>query len=258
MSGLEFSRISITNDEAKIVSNMYDDLFVKVKDLANCRDLNLMKEKTTMIIDIIKDNILAKEGALLLYAGKIIEDEYSFSHALNVSLISARLGVCSHFIEARLKNLILSGLLHSCEDMDIPKEFSQVIEKDSQVEAIVGLADIYDSLTHPPTYRGSMTSFETLTSMIEAGKFDRHLVKSLLEELSLYPINSWVELSTDEIGQVIEAKKAFLLRPTVKVVLDWNGNRLKEEKIIDLTKKSTIHVTRPLTKEEVSNICGGF
>jgi hypothetical protein len=96
---------------------------------------------------------------------------------------------------------------------------------------------------------------ETLESIIGSEKFfDRRLIKILLEEVSLYPLGSWVQLSTKEIGKVIKIAEGQLMRPTVEIHVNWEGRRLKEPKIIDLTQKQLIHVLRPLSEEEIKVI----
>jgi hypothetical protein len=44
------------------------------------------------------------------------------------------------------------------------------------------------------------------------------------------------------------------MRPTVEIHVNWEGMRLKEPKIIDLTQKQLVHVLRPLSEEEIKVI----
>ena len=96
---------------------------------------------------------------------------------------------------------------------------------------------------------------KTLESIINSEKaFDPRLVKILLEELSLYPKGAWIQLSTNEIARVVEVNKGLLLRPVVRVYINWEGEYVEEEKIIDLSKNNLIHISRPLAVKEVKKI----
>ena len=147
------------------------------------------------------------------------------------------------------------ALTHAREDIGFPEELARGIERDGEIDEIIRLADIYDALTHPPSYRHGMEPKKTLESIINSETaFDRRLVKILLEELSLYPKGAWVQLSTKEIGRVIEVNKGLLLRPMVRIYIDWEGEYVEEKKIIDLSENNLVHVFRPLTAEEVKKI----
>ena len=70
------------------------------------------------------------------------------------------------------------------------------------------------------------------------------MVKMLLEELTLYPEGSWVELNSREIGKVVKLNADMPLRPVLEIV---TGTR----KIMDLSKNMLIYVVKSLTGEEV-------
>jgi hypothetical protein len=46
----------------------------------------------------------------------------------------------------------------------------------------------------------------------------------------------------------------MLLRPIVKIFVDWKGRYLGEAKTVDLSQKSMIYIARPLTDEEAKKI----
>jgi len=157
------------------------------------------------------------------------------------------------FDNARLKDLGLLALTHSSKDMGFPEGLSEKIKEDKELEEIVRLADVYDNQSHPPAYRHGIIPHETLTSIINTGNlFDSRLVKILLEELSLYPKGSWVQLCTGEIGKVIDINKELPLRPTVKIFIERRGEA--EEKIIDLSRNNLIYVLRPVAEDKIKDI----
>ena len=194
-------------------------------------------------------------GTLIFYTCKNFEHDYAFAHSLSVCLIAIRIGLRLQFDRQRLKNLGLLSLFHSPEAIKFSKEILNTFQPDQQLNQIVRLVDVYDALTHPPAYRHPTTPFDTLAAMIKNHEFfGRDLLKVLLEEISLYPRGSWVELSTKEIGRVIEVNENLPLRPTVKIFIDWQGKYFVQPKTIDLAKDNLVYVLRPLTEGEIKKI----
>ncbi|MBW2004084.1 MAG: hypothetical protein JRI72_05635 [Deltaproteobacteria bacterium] len=253
----EHSKISISESEAQEIESTYNDLLKRLKGLSGKTDTETGSEAISDLTYFIIERLSFEDQPLLLYTSKIFDEYYIFAHSLNVCLISIRIGLRLNFDKERLKDLGFLALTHAGKDMGFPEELLKRIGHDKEMDEIMRLADVYDAMTHPPTYRHAMIPRETLESIIDSnGFFNRRLIKILLEELGLYPKGSWVQLSNKQIGKVISANKALPLRPTVKVFIDWQGNYLKEAKIIDLSKDSAIHVLRPLTGEEIKHIRG--
>ena len=254
MNAHQGSKISITEEYAREIERIYDGLLEKLAELSGSKDTELVSKTIVDLIDYAIERLSSEDECLLLYTNKIFDKDYIFSHSLNVCLVSLRIGLRLGFDKKRLKDLGLGALTHASKDMKFPEGLLKGIKHDKESDEITKLADVYDALSHPPSYRHAMTPRETLGSIINTDKFfDPRLIKILLEELSFYPKGSWVQLSTNEIGGVIKAKKELPLRPTVKVFIDWEGNYLKEAKTIDLSKKNTIYVLRPLTEEEIKH-----
>jgi len=107
---------------------------------------------------------------------------------------------------------------------------------------IVGLCSTYEALTHPRPFRGRKLPHDTLRQMIELSgeSFDGGLIKTLWETLTLFPPGSFVKLNTGETAKVIDLNKTLPTRPIVKVVISANEEKVKEEKIIDLSKTPSV------------------
>lgn len=254
----EYSKITISESDAQEIESTYNGLLERLKGISGKTDTEVVSEAIGDLTYFIIERLSFEGQSLLLYTSKIFDEDYIFAHSLNVCLISIRIGLRLNFDKERLKDLGFLALTHAGKDMGFPEELLKRLGHDKEMDEIMKLADVYDALTHPPTYRHAMIPRETLESIIDSsGFFNRRLIKILLEELSLYPKGSWVQLSNKQIGKVISVNKALLLRPTVKVFIDWQGSYLKEAKIIDLSKDSAIHVLRPLTGEEIKHIRGG-
>lgn len=255
MSAQEYLGMSCTESEAREIENTYKGILNKMNELSGESSIKTLRKAISDLIDFIIEKLSSEDECLLLYSSKFFDKDYIFAHSLDVCLISIRIGLRLGFEKERLKDLGFLALTHASKDMGFPAELVEGIRRDQKMEEIVRLADIYDALTHPPTYRNGLIPRETLESMIGCYDFvDRSLLKIILEEISLYPKGTWVELSTKEIGRVIKVNRGLPLRPKVEVFVDWEGNYLEEPKTVDLSQKNLIRVVRPLTEEEIKHI----
>ena len=122
----------------------------------------------------------------------------------------------------------------------------------SEEAQIVALCDIYEALTHPRRYRDRLTPYESLKEILKGKElFNPLLLKLFIQELTIYPIGCWVELSTGEQGQVVQTSPTFPLRPTLKVFYDSQKRKLVAPKVIDLAKHATLFVKRSLDEKEI-------
>ena len=223
------------------LESIYDGLLVELKKLSDNADVKTVSKAITN--PIIKE-LSSQDKPILLYVSKNSNRDYTFVHPLNVCLLSIKIGIRLGFSKERLENLGFMALNHDRED----------IKYDEELNSIVKLADIYDGLSHSPAYRHSTMPFETLKSIVNAGSFDRELVKILLEELSVYPEGSWVQLSTKEIGKVIKVYRESIFSPVVEIFIDSKNRHLEKKKIVDVSKDSSISVLKPLNEEEIKDL----
>jgi len=255
MNAQEYSGMSSTKSEAREIEDAYKGLLQKMNGLSGESSISDLRKAISDLIDFIIQKLSSDDECLLLYNSKIFDKDYIFAHSLDVCLISIKIGLRLGFNKERLKDLGSLALTHASKDMGFPEELVEGIKRDQKIEEIIRLADIYDAITHPPTYRNGMIPRETLESMISCYDFvDRGLLKIILEEISLYPKGTWVQLSTKEIGRVIKVNRGLPLRPTVEIFVDWEGRHLEEPKTVDLSQKTLIRVVKPLNEEEIKKI----
>jgi hypothetical protein len=70
------------------------------------------------------------------------------------------------------------------------------------------------------------------------------MIRALLRSTSLYPIGSWVELSTGEVARVLASGGEAIDRPTVHVLFTARMHPLEEGRIVDLRAQATLKVVR--------------
>lgn len=102
---------------------------------------------------------------------------------------------------------------------------------------IVGLADVYEAMTHLRPYRLRLSPPKTMNNILnKKSAFSTKVLKVLLERIGVFPVGTKVRLNTKETGVVYQMNLGLPLRPLVSVFLDESGNKLAQPKLIDLSK----------------------
>ncbi len=118
---------------------------------------------------------------------------------------------------------------------------------------IVAVADVYDALLADRPYRPAYNVNQALNILTRmAGSYlDFDCVMSLKSNVAIYPVGSFVQLTTGDICIVVDVNKNNPARPKLKIVLDKDKKRLANPREIDLSRLKTIMITRPLHEDEV-------
>lgn len=103
---------------------------------------------------------------------------------------------------------------------------------------IVGIVDVYDSLTSTTPYRSYISSTDALKSMYDwrGTLFDSVLVENFIKCLGIYPVGSTLELNSGEIGIVISASPENRLYPKMLLVKDGQDKFYDPPRIINLSQ----------------------
>jgi len=125
-------------------------------------------------------------------------------------------------------------------------------EQINEYAKIVSTVDVYEALTHPRAHREGLLPTDAIRDILRNQvHFDPHFLKVLIEEVSIYPIGSWVELTSGEIAKVLKINKAYPLRPVVDIALDPEGQKVAEPKTVDLTKIPNLNIKKPIRENEL-------
>lgn len=121
---------------------------------------------------------------------------------------------------------------------------------------IVAVCDVYDALLADRPYRAAYTVNQALTVLKRMGGIylDPHCVDALISNIAVYPIGSVIELSTGEVGVVVDVNKEAPTRPIVRLVFDRYGCLLQRPQEVDLSKYSTVIVTKSLSEEAIQKL----
>ncbi len=118
---------------------------------------------------------------------------------------------------------------------------------------VIGLADVFEALSHPRSYRSPYTALEALeqVSEMKGEYFETGVVTALVNEISAFPLDSYVQLSTGAIAQVVGTNPDNILRPEVLVLWDADWSTVDPPRRLDLSETPDITVARALMEAEL-------
>ena len=118
---------------------------------------------------------------------------------------------------------------------------------------IIGLCDSYEAMTHSRPHRKAVMQFDSVRQLIESreGQFSPKILKLFLQELTIYPIGSYVKLNNAAIGRVVATNKSQPMRPVINLLVDGKGNRIAVEETIDLAKNAVLTILDVVTEGEI-------
>ncbi len=118
---------------------------------------------------------------------------------------------------------------------------------------IISIADIYEAMSHPRPYRDRFLAHTAVVELIRMaqGLVDSEITKLFVDRISLFPVGSYVKLSSGDIAKVIQTNIGFPVRPKVKVILTAEKTVPVTNTEINLAKESKIYVLEPLDETKL-------
>jgi HD-GYP domain-containing protein (c-di-GMP phosphodiesterase class II) len=118
---------------------------------------------------------------------------------------------------------------------------------------IIGICDSYEAMTHNRPYRKAAAQYISVLELAETKNlfFAPHIVKVFLDELTLYPIGSYVRLNNRAIGVVVGTNRSNPFKPTIRIISDGQGNRISDERLIDLAENAILNIVAGISAEDV-------
>lgn len=190
----------------------------------------------------LPDGILAKKGELSESERREIEKhpEYGRQILLNLAEPYRYLSETAYQEHERMDG---SGYPNALSGNEI-----------SLYARIIGLADSYEALTHARPYHQRMLPLSATKEILEKmrGKFDTRIVKAFLEEVTMFPVGSFVRLNNREVGRVIATMGKAHFRHVVQVFFDPNGERLIKPKTINLMEEHLLYIAEPVDERTLT------
>ncbi|MBU1044379.1 MAG: HD domain-containing protein [Candidatus Omnitrophica bacterium] len=108
---------------------------------------------------------------------------------------------------------------------------------------LIGMADVYEAMMHSRPYRKKLGYLKVIKELLrDKAKFESKFLKTLIDEIGIYPLMSVVKLNTKEIAEIIGQNQKMPLRPIIKVTYDAHGQKLLQAKQIDLSKNFSVYI----------------
>lgn len=104
---------------------------------------------------------------------------------------------------------------------------------------IVSIVDAYDAITSDRCYQKGKPHLMALGILVKAmnNQFDAGYVTKFINCIGFYPQGNLCEMTSGEIGIIVEQNKADKLKPRVLLILDAKKQKISE-KIVDLASEA--------------------
>ncbi|MBI9103370.1 MAG: metal-dependent phosphohydrolase [Spirochaetales bacterium] len=125
-------------------------------------------------------------------------------------------------------------------------------DKISLYGKIIGLCSAYTAATTKRPYKKGMDGHTGILDMIKnsGSSYDPNILKTLVYTLSIFPIGTFVELSTGAKGLVIKTDPDNPKRPYIKMIMNPEGTPYPELPIFQPMQGDDVTIKRPLTTTE--------
>jgi hypothetical protein len=123
-----------------------------------------------------------------------------------------------------------------------------------QYAIIISLCNSFEKLMHRRVRGEFLPPVEAMKSMREEmnGYFNKDIVRIFFNKFSIYPIGSYVKLSTKEIAKIVAINPTFIMRPVVVIVLDSNGIDKVPPQRINLREKPNYYIKHSIIDDALS------
>jgi len=103
---------------------------------------------------------------------------------------------------------------------------------------IAGIVDYYDAVIRTRPYAKPVSCYDAVRSLnkLSGTEFQPEMVEQFVQAVGMFPNGALVELSTGEVGVILEQNRVRRLRPKVLVLLGADKKPMKKSKEVDLRK----------------------
>ena len=126
-------------------------------------------------------------------------------------------------------------------------------DKILEIASIIGLVDTYVAMIKNRPYREKFIQTDAIKSIVgtSKGKFPSRIIKNFLNQISLFPVNSYIRLNNGSIGRVISTNTNQPLRPTIELLYDGSGNRLSKQQVIRLSDNPLLYIDGSAKRDDL-------
>ena len=113
---------------------------------------------------------------------------------------------------------------------------------------IAGIVDCYDAMTSDRIFKGAYSHDQAIRDLYaRAGiDFQEDFIEQFVQCLGIYPTGSIVELTSGEVGIVLQQNRVRRLRPRVMIILNRNKESNNYYPVVDLMTETDSKSGKPL------------
>jgi HD-GYP domain-containing protein (c-di-GMP phosphodiesterase class II) len=128
-------------------------------------------------------------------------------------------------------------------------------ERISQYAKIIAVAGSYAAQTAERPYRPARDPHQAMLELIKGRgtKYDEHVLRALIANLSIYPLGTYVELANGYRGMVVESNNDNPRAPIVRLMVSAEGHRYADQPSVRTTEEQ-YQIVRTLTPEETQEL----
>ena len=118
---------------------------------------------------------------------------------------------------------------------------------------MIGICDSYEAMTHVRPHKRPTEQHVSVLELMEtkALYFSPRILKVFLDEITLYPIGSYVRLNNRSIGVVASTNPTNPFKPVVRILVDGQGQKVPEERLFDLAGDNILNIVSGASADDV-------
>ncbi len=122
-----------------------------------------------------------------------------------------------------------------------------------ELSSIIGLIDVYVAMISDRPYRGKLVQTDVIKYIVEEAKghFPAKIRKVFVNQISLFPVNTFVRLNNKSIGRVVSTDKRQPLRPTIELLYDSAGSKTERLEVIQLSENPLLYITESIHERDL-------
>lgn len=120
---------------------------------------------------------------------------------------------------------------------------------------MVGLLSMFEALIHFRPYRHRLLPRDAIRELVNHHKkaFDPVMLKALIESISLYPVGTYIQLNTGEVGLVTQVNDRLPLRPKVLLNMDSRGGAIPP-RTVNLKEQPNLMIQHCMYEEGLAEL----
>jgi HD-GYP domain-containing protein (c-di-GMP phosphodiesterase class II) len=117
---------------------------------------------------------------------------------------------------------------------------------------IIGLADMYADMISNGRGGQGIEPHAAIREILDQAQqeFPTTVVKNFVNQVSFFPLGSYVKLNDRSIGRVVNTNPDYPLRPTVEVLNDGIGGAVGNTRVVDLSQQILLYITGSMDETE--------